>query len=97
MKNLALTYILFTAIIFSGTKTTDSKFQTTIEKEVIATFDGAEGNYYFFTDSERKALQFEELDLAAKNKFDLITGDYVGKVFEISYEGSKILDLKKKE
>ncbi|QOD59734.1 hypothetical protein H9I45_10260 [Polaribacter haliotis] len=99
MKNLIPIYMFLSVVFNAGVKTNSSTLskidRLNIEKEITATFDGAEGNYYFFTDSERNALQFEDMNLEVKKKYDLVAGDYVGKKFNINYKDKKIVNLKK--
>ena len=50
----------------------------------LATFDGFEGDYYFFTDSNNKAIQLEECDhpILSDEKFE--NGDYIGEKFDLN-------------
>lgn len=51
--------------------------------EAKATFDGFEGEYYFFTNEDSTALQFEAKDhpLLTDEKFK--NGEFIGKTFAI--------------
>lgn len=98
MKNLIFACTFFTVTLITGMKTKgtnnlefDDRYQ---ENKVIATFDGAEGNYFFFTDSQENALQFEYLEPDVRKSYDLVAGNFVGRVFDVTYNKNKILNLK---
>ena len=95
MKTLISVYLFLSVALNVGDKLVDvpTNGNSYEVKKIKATFDGAEGNYFFFTDVESKALQFEDIEPALAKKLDLINGDYVGKTFEVHYKDTKIIDL----
>ncbi|AUC85649.1 hypothetical protein CW731_10285 [Polaribacter sp. ALD11] len=98
MKNLILIYTFLSVTLVTGIKMIDSNFKefnhTCEENKIIATFDGAEGNYFFFTDLQGNAVQFESIEPNVQKKYDLATGNHVGEVFDITYNQTKILSIK---
>lgn len=95
MKNAILISIFVSMGFVLKSESNQTNLENINKEEVTATFDGAEGNYYFFTDSNNKALQFEDVVEKVKKSYDLINGDYVGKEFNINYKGEKIVNLKR--
>ncbi|TXD50077.1 hypothetical protein [Polaribacter sp. IC073] len=99
MKNLILVCAFFSVTLLTGAKTIDSNNvgldNTHQENKIIATFDGAEGNYFFFTDSQENALQFENIAPNVVRNYNLVAGDYIGYNFEITYNNTKIIALKR--
>ncbi|KPM33076.1 Hypothetical protein I595_1503 [Croceitalea dokdonensis DOKDO 023] len=66
---------------------------TTQEVETItATFNGYEDGIFYFEDSEGYNLEFEQIDDKALQKFDLVSEDFNGKTFKISYTSETDLD-----
>ncbi|MFC7358278.1 hypothetical protein ACFQO1_11310 [Jejudonia soesokkakensis] len=60
------------------------------EKDTITvTFDGYEGEYYFFSDKNFKAIQLTERDELPIKASKLREGDYVGSTFTI--KASKVI------
>jgi hypothetical protein len=74
MKTLLITFFAVVSTAFSQD----------VEK-MTATFDHYDDYVYYFKDSEGQVVQFEQKDDKVWEKYDLITGDYEGKKFEITY------------
>lgn len=78
--------IIFSTFLFSFT-TINSEIATTsafVEDQLI--FDGYEGNYYFFTDPDFKAVVLEVNDASSISNYDLVNGNFEGKTFQVSYK-----------
>ena len=55
-----------------------------------AVFDGNEGNLYFFTDIDEKAITIEDNDNKLFKDFELTPNYYVGKTFELLIKPNKL-------
>ena len=53
-------------------------------------FDGNEGNLYFFTDADDKAITIEDNEDVLFKDFALAPNNYVGKTFEIVIDKKEI-------
>jgi hypothetical protein len=93
MKTIYST-ILSASFLFIMSFTAPSSSLNSGNTEIcIATYDGAEGDYFFFTDENDKAIQFESINAIVIQNHELINGSDIDKVFKVEYEGSKILNL----
>lgn len=98
MKKIHFILLCVALVFYIGSTSATSKNTLNnnelLNKEnITATFDGAEGDYFFFTDENNKALQFDSISALALQNYKLVDEDNIGKVFKIQYKDSKIIDL----
>lgn len=90
MKYLAT----FLGTIFMFIATTNADLTTLDTNDSIqideAIFDGNEGNLYFFTDVDEKAITIEDNENELFKDFALAPNNYVGKTFELLIEPNKL-------
>ncbi len=83
---LLISIISIVALSFSPMESALNTSTETVNTAVVneqLTFDGYEGEYYFFTDTNYEAVV---LEANQKLPIDLINGNYEGKKLEVSYE-----------
>ncbi|MAW94067.1 MULTISPECIES: hypothetical protein [unclassified Leeuwenhoekiella] len=88
---LLISIISLITISFSpvSSDTEDTKTSETLETYNATlvnqelTYDGYEGEYYFFTDADFQAVV---LECSKKLPVDLINGNFEGKKFQVSYQ-----------
>lgn len=81
--------ITFGLILIFGTLADDTNIYTGTKDNVytVATFDGYEGGFYYFTDEKtQKAISLTEDDKLPINRNELKEGDVIGQSFEIVYK-----------
>ncbi|AOW17350.1 hypothetical protein LPB03_07695 [Polaribacter vadi] len=90
MKYLAT--FLGTIVMFISTTNVDlNKIHTNNSIEIDeAVFDGNEGNLYFFTDTDEKAITIEDNENKLFKDFELAPNSYVGKTFELQIAPNKL-------
>lgn len=90
MKYLATflgTIVMFIATTNADLTTIDTNDSIQIDEAV---FDGNEGNLYFFTDIDEKAITIEDNENDLFKDFALAPNNYVGKTFELLIEPNKL-------
>ncbi|MFD1062459.1 hypothetical protein ACFQ1Q_04310 [Winogradskyella litorisediminis] len=90
---------LITTIVIISTLMLNSNFKVKRAnvneiKSTKATFDGAEGNFLFFTDINNKPLQFDNIDESVNKVYQLKKNKHIGDVFLVEFRESKLLGLK---
>ena len=93
MKTIYSTILSASLLFIMGFTSPSSSLNSVNTESCIATFDGAEGDYFFFTDENDKAIQFESINAIVIQNHELINGSDIDKVFKVEYDGSKILNL----
>lgn len=89
MKYLAT--FLGTIVMFVSTSNIDLNTYTHNSIQINeAIFDGNEGNLYFFTDADEKAITIEDNKNELFKDFELAPNNYVGKTFELSIAPNKL-------
>ncbi|WAC02430.1 hypothetical protein N7U66_01565 [Lacinutrix neustonica] len=90
MKTI-ISLILFGTILFlGGLKNDPNNSNSSLDKErltIKVVFNGFEGDSYFFTDEEEKAVQIIKKDNAPLQTYDFENGDYIGKQFALEVDG----------
>jgi|GEM_PF-614233 len=86
MKTILITMTLFIALSFGMIATSTNYIQENNNTQELLTFDGYEGGYFIFSDSNHKAVLFETENETSLYNYDLINGDYIGKKFNVVYE-----------
>ncbi len=79
---------LFILLYFTALSKIDHRlaFNFGEKKSEVLIFDGYEGGYLFFTNSERQAVVLEVTNVKVLNNIDLINGDFVGTKLNVDYE-----------
>ena len=90
MKYLAT--LLGTIVMFISTTNVDVTALETNNSFQIdeAVFDGNEGNLYFFTDIDEKAITIEDDEDKLFKDFELAPNNYIGKTFELLIAPNKL-------
>lgn len=88
MKTIISLILFSTTLFLFGLKKGHSNSHLDKERLTIKViFDGFEGNSYFFTDAEDKAVQIIKKDNVALQTYDFENGDYIGKQFALEVDG----------
>lgn len=89
MKYLAT--FLGTIVMFISTTNVDLNTNANNSIQIDeAVFDGNEGNLYFFTDIDEKAITIEDNENKLFKDFELAPNNYVGKTFKLLIEPNKL-------